>query len=92
MSSGDDVFIGMNCLVLKGVTIRYGSVVGAGSVVTADVGHASSSRATRPASYERCRCGAMVGGLRPGCGSHEQHTLGIGWSMETLWRGRPCVC
>lgn len=33
----DDVFIGMNCLVLKGVTIGRGSVVGAGGVVTKDV-------------------------------------------------------
>jgi acetyltransferase-like isoleucine patch superfamily enzyme len=34
---GDDVFIGMNCLVLKGVTIGRGTVIGAGSVVTRDV-------------------------------------------------------
>jgi acetyltransferase-like isoleucine patch superfamily enzyme len=32
-----DVFIGMNCLILKGVTIGRGSVVGAGSVLTRDV-------------------------------------------------------
>ena len=33
----DDVFIGMNCLILKGVTIGRSSIVGAGSVVTKDV-------------------------------------------------------
>lgn len=31
---GDDVFIGMHTLILKGVTIGRGTVVGAGSVVT----------------------------------------------------------
>ncbi len=33
----DDVFIGMNCLILKGVTIGKNTVVGAGSVVTHDL-------------------------------------------------------
>jgi acetyltransferase-like isoleucine patch superfamily enzyme len=33
----DDVFIGMNCLILKSVVIGRGSVVGAGSVVTRDI-------------------------------------------------------
>lgn len=33
----DDVFIGMQALVLKGVTLGAGCVVGAGSVVTRDV-------------------------------------------------------
>ena len=33
----DDVWIGMNCIILKGVTIGCGAIVGAGSVVTHDV-------------------------------------------------------
>lgn len=33
----DNVFIGMHCLILKGVTIGRSSVIGAGSVVTRDV-------------------------------------------------------
>jgi acetyltransferase-like isoleucine patch superfamily enzyme len=33
----DDVFIGSNAIVLKGVTVGAGSVVGAGALVTADV-------------------------------------------------------
>ena len=34
---GDDVFIGTNALVLKGVTVGAGSVIGAGAVVVTDV-------------------------------------------------------
>jgi acetyltransferase-like isoleucine patch superfamily enzyme len=33
----DDAWIGMNCLILKGVTIGEGAIVAAGSVVTKDV-------------------------------------------------------
>lgn len=34
---GDYAWLGMNCLVLKGVTIGEGAIIGAGSVVTRDV-------------------------------------------------------
>jgi len=33
----DDVFIGVNSVVLRNVTIGHGSVIGAGSVITGDI-------------------------------------------------------
>lgn len=48
----DDVFIGMNCLILKGVTIGKGSVIGAGSVVTRSI-PAQVIAAGNPASVIR---------------------------------------
>ncbi len=52
---GDDVFIGMRCLILKGGTIGAGAVIGAGSVVTHDVppgavAAGNPARVVRPSS------------------------------------------
>ncbi|MEZ4692180.1 MAG: DapH/DapD/GlmU-related protein [Ignavibacteria bacterium] len=37
MKIEDDVWIGANCFIMKGVTIGKGSIVGAGSVVISEV-------------------------------------------------------
>lgn len=34
---GDNVFIGMHCIIMKGVTIGDNAIIGAGSVVTKDI-------------------------------------------------------
>ena len=34
---GNNVFIGMNCMIMKGVTIGDNSIIGAGSIVTKDI-------------------------------------------------------
>jgi len=47
---GNNVWIGMNCLILKGVTINDGAVIAAGSIVTDDVAENSLS-AGNPAIY-----------------------------------------
>jgi acetyltransferase-like isoleucine patch superfamily enzyme len=55
----DEVFIGMNCLILKGVSIGQGSVIGANSVVTRDVPPGSIA-AGNPARVVRQLSGADV--------------------------------
>ena len=49
---GENVFIGANCIILKGVVIGKNSIIGAGSVVTKDV-RANSIYAGNPASFIR---------------------------------------
>jgi acetyltransferase-like isoleucine patch superfamily enzyme len=50
---GNDVFIGANSLILKGVTIGDRAVIGAGSVVRRDIGPAEAW-AGNPAVFVRC--------------------------------------
>ena len=50
----DDVFIGMDCHILKGVTIGKGSIIGAGSIVTKDI-PAGVIAAGVPCKVVRCK-------------------------------------
>jgi acetyltransferase-like isoleucine patch superfamily enzyme len=56
----DDVFIGMGCLVLKGVTLGNGSVIGAGSVVTQDVGAGMVAAGNPARAIRRLDAGVRV--------------------------------
>jgi acetyltransferase-like isoleucine patch superfamily enzyme len=49
---GDDAWIGLNAIILKGVTIGEGAIVGAGSVVTRDV-EAFTVVTGNPATFQR---------------------------------------
>ena len=49
---GNNVFIGTNCIVLKGVSIGNNSIVGAGSVVTKNI-PANELWAGNPAKFIR---------------------------------------
>lgn len=49
---GNDVFIGVKCIILKGVTIGDGAIIGAGSVVTKSI-PANQIWAGNPAKYIR---------------------------------------
>lgn len=51
---GDNVFIGANCLILKGVNIGCNAVIGAGSVITQNIGE-GEIWAGNPAKFvKRC--------------------------------------
>jgi acetyltransferase-like isoleucine patch superfamily enzyme len=51
---GDDVWIGANCTILKGVVISKGAVIGAGSVVTRNIPEYAIA-AGNPARVIGCR-------------------------------------
>ena len=53
---GSDVWIGLRCIILSGVTIGHGAVVGAGSVITRDIAP-YEIWAGNPARFQRLRFG-----------------------------------
>lgn len=65
---GDDVWIGAQCTILKGVTVGSGAVIGAGSVVVEDIPEYAIV-VGNPARVARFRQWAAQddGGQTPGC-------------------------
>ena len=79
---GDYAWIGMNCLILKGVSIGEGAMIGAGSVVTRDVppfclAAGAPARVLRRLGPEdgKIRASAPASGQAPGRTSGARHEL-----------------